>query len=207
MCSRGVGARLYSPSVSHGLRYSKYAEQATRGSSILRADHTAPRSPPMDLPSLIVSNHDAGGAFRRIRAGKAPLSAGSNRQYLSHIAAVTHTGACHRLLQGDEDIRPEFYYAWYRSKLFCGRLDVACVIAKRPIHAKRIASSPRVYFRRRFKMRCSKKGLVAPGSSEVITVDFHPREHRYHYDCLRLHTDSENLLVPLHGYPVSRASL
>ncbi|CAM9375864.1 unnamed protein product [Ectocarpus sp. 12 AP-2014] len=53
-----------------------------------------------------------------------------------------------------------------------------------------------------FKMRCSKKGLVAPGSSEVITVDFHPREHRYHYDCLRLHTDSENLLVPLHAYPV-----
>ncbi|CAM9360174.1 unnamed protein product, partial [Ectocarpus sp. 8 AP-2014] len=54
-----------------------------------------------------------------------------------------------------------------------------------------------------FKMRCNKKGLVAPGSSEVITVDFHPREHRYHYDCLRLHTDSENLLVPLHAYPVS----
>ncbi|CAN0008939.1 unnamed protein product [Ectocarpus sp. 6 AP-2014] len=53
-----------------------------------------------------------------------------------------------------------------------------------------------------FKMRCNKKGLVAPGSSEVITVDFHPREHRYHYDCLRLHTDSENLLVPLHAYPV-----
>lgn len=52
-------------------------------------------------------------------------------------------------------------------------------------------------------MRCNKKGLVAPGSSEVITVDFHPREHRYHYDCLRLHTDSENLLVPLHAYPVS----
>ncbi|CAM9368319.1 unnamed protein product [Ectocarpus fasciculatus] len=53
-----------------------------------------------------------------------------------------------------------------------------------------------------FKMRCNKKGLVAPGSSEVIHVDFHPREHRYHYDCLRLHTDSENLLVPLHAYPV-----
>lgn len=53
------------------------------------------------------------------------------------------------------------------------------------------------------QMRCNKKGLVAPGSSEVITVDFHPREHRYHYDCLRLHTDSENLLVPLHAYPVS----
>ncbi|CAN0539597.1 unnamed protein product, partial [Ectocarpus sp. 8 AP-2014] len=52
--------------------------------------------------------------------------------------------------------------------------------------------------------RCTwRAGLVAPGSSEVITVDFHPREHRYHYDCLRLHTDSENLLVPLHAYPVS----
>lgn len=43
---------------------------------------------------------------------------------------------------------------------------------------------------------------MAPGSSEVISVDFHPREHRYHYDCIRLHTDSENLLIPLHAYPV-----
>ncbi|CAM9373948.1 unnamed protein product, partial [Discosporangium mesarthrocarpum] len=54
-----------------------------------------------------------------------------------------------------------------------------------------------------FKVRCNKKGIVAPGSSEVIVVDFHPREYRYHYDCVRLHTDGENLLVPLHAYPVS----
>ncbi|CAM9207897.1 unnamed protein product [Choristocarpus tenellus] len=53
-----------------------------------------------------------------------------------------------------------------------------------------------------FKVRCNKKGLVAPGSSEVIMVDFHPLEQRYHYDCIRLHTDGENMLVPLHAYPV-----
>lgn len=69
------------------------------------------------------------------------------------------------------------------------------------------ARGVRVYYVRLLQMRCNKKGLVAPGSSEVITVDFHPRDHRYHYDCLRLHTDSENLLVPLHAYPVREKKL
>jgi hypothetical protein len=45
-------------------------------------------------------------------------------------------------------------------------------------------------------------GLMAPGMSEVITIEFCPTEVRYFYDCVRIHNEDENLLVPIHAYPV-----
>jgi len=53
-----------------------------------------------------------------------------------------------------------------------------------------------------FKARMNKKGNIAPGMSEDIYIDFVPSAWQYYYDCLRLHTASENLLVPVHAYPV-----
>jgi hypothetical protein len=54
-----------------------------------------------------------------------------------------------------------------------------------------------------FRIRYNKKGLIAPGMSEDITIEFEPNEWRYYYDCIRLHlNDSQNLLVPIHAYPV-----
>lgn len=53
-----------------------------------------------------------------------------------------------------------------------------------------------------FKARNNKKGLIAPGMSEDIYIDFVPNAWQYYYDCIRLHTASENLLVPIHAYPV-----
>ena len=53
-----------------------------------------------------------------------------------------------------------------------------------------------------FKCTFEKRGLMAPGMSEVITVEFCPTEVRYYYDCVRIHNEDENLLVPVHAYPV-----
>ena len=38
--------------------------------------------------------------------------------------------------------------------------------------------------------------------SEEVLVEFTPNDLRYYYDCVRLHSEGENLMVPCHGYPV-----
>ena len=53
-----------------------------------------------------------------------------------------------------------------------------------------------------FKAHCpAKRGTIAPGMSEEIVIEFCPDEYRYYYDCVRVHSEEVNLLVPLHGYP------
>mmetsp|Transcript_18802 Transcript_18802/g.24219 ORF Transcript_18802/g.24219 Transcript_18802/m.24219 type:complete len:1082 (-) Transcript_18802:17-3262(-) len=54
-----------------------------------------------------------------------------------------------------------------------------------------------------FKIRMSKRGLLAPGMSENIKIDFYPSELKYHYDCVKVHTEDENLLIPIHAYPTA----
>mmetsp|Transcript_88614 Transcript_88614/g.228542 ORF Transcript_88614/g.228542 Transcript_88614/m.228542 type:complete len:864 (-) Transcript_88614:82-2673(-) len=54
-----------------------------------------------------------------------------------------------------------------------------------------------------FKISFDKKGLLAPGMAEDITVTFTPHEWRYYYDTIKIHCGelSENLIVPIHAYP------
>lgn len=54
-----------------------------------------------------------------------------------------------------------------------------------------------------FKIDFDKKGLLAPGMSEDITVMFEPHEWRYYYDTIQIFCgeNAENLVVPIHGYP------
>ena len=53
-----------------------------------------------------------------------------------------------------------------------------------------------------FRVRYEKKGRVAPGMSEDLYIEFKPNAWRYYYDCVRIHCEDENLLIPIHGYPV-----
>jgi len=54
-----------------------------------------------------------------------------------------------------------------------------------------------------FKIRVNRTGLLAPGMAEHVKVDFYPSELKYHYDCIRVHAEDENLLIPMHAYPTA----
>ena len=41
-----------------------------------------------------------------------------------------------------------------------------------------------------FTVRMNKVGLVAPGMSEEILIEFTPNDLRYYYDCVRLHSEA-----------------
>jgi len=53
-----------------------------------------------------------------------------------------------------------------------------------------------------FRVKYEKKGRVAPGMSEDLYIEFKPNAWRYYYDCVRIHCEDENLLIPIHAYPV-----
>lgn len=53
-----------------------------------------------------------------------------------------------------------------------------------------------------FQFLNEKKGFIAPGMSEDIVIEFTPTEWRYYYDCVRFHCRDENIIVPIHAYPV-----
>ncbi|KAJ9510217.1 hypothetical protein QJQ45_015701 [Haematococcus lacustris] len=54
-----------------------------------------------------------------------------------------------------------------------------------------------------FKASCdNKRGLLVPGLADMIDVEFSPTEYRYYYDCIKIHAEEENLVIPLHAYPI-----
>ena len=53
-----------------------------------------------------------------------------------------------------------------------------------------------------FRIEYDKQGMLAPGMEQAITIEFMPTEWRYYYDCLRIVGEEENLLIPVHAYPV-----
>ncbi|XP_067349641.1 cilia- and flagella-associated protein 221 isoform X2 [Channa argus] len=54
-----------------------------------------------------------------------------------------------------------------------------------------------------FQTSYSKKYRLIPGLAYILKIRFCPDEWRYFYDCIRVHCKGEeNLLIPVHAYPV-----
>ena len=53
-----------------------------------------------------------------------------------------------------------------------------------------------------YKLEYELFGTIAPGLCQKIRVIFSPQEYKYYYDCIRIRGKAQELLIPLHAYPV-----
>ncbi|CAD8145233.1 unnamed protein product [Paramecium pentaurelia] len=52
-----------------------------------------------------------------------------------------------------------------------------------------------------FNVKFDKKGAIPSGMAEELYVQFKPQEYKYFYDVIRINTQDDTLLIPIHAYP------
>jgi hypothetical protein len=57
-----------------------------------------------------------------------------------------------------------------------------------------------------FKLSFEKRNVLAAGMCQEIVVKFKPTEITYYYDCIRVNGEEQDVVIPLHGYPVVNTS-
>jgi hypothetical protein len=50
--------------------------------------------------------------------------------------------------------------------------------------------------------------MLASGIAEELYVHFKPNDYKYYYDTIKINSENETLLIPIHAYPaINRESL
>jgi hypothetical protein len=52
-----------------------------------------------------------------------------------------------------------------------------------------------------FKIKYSRRGLIAPGLSEIIYLSFTPQDYIYYSDFIRILCEGEKMMIPIHAFP------
>jgi hypothetical protein len=52
-----------------------------------------------------------------------------------------------------------------------------------------------------FKIKYSRKGLIAPGLAEVLILTFTPQNYVYYYDYIRVFCEGDKMIIPIHAFP------
>ncbi|RQM25312.1 hypothetical protein B5M09_000902 [Aphanomyces astaci] len=53
-----------------------------------------------------------------------------------------------------------------------------------------------------FHVENNRRGTIYPGMSEDLVVTFTAHEFKYFYDCVKVHSEGGNFIIPMHAYPV-----
>ncbi|TKS66233.1 Cilia- and flagella-associated protein 221 [Collichthys lucidus] len=103
---------------------------------------------------------------------------------------------CNRLIQAEP---PELYFSGFELEKDYIRILKLINVSSEVMNIHIIPTQTK-----HFQTSYTKKYRLIPGLAYTLKVKFCPDEWRYFYDCVRVHCQGEeNLLIPVHAYPVT----
>ncbi|TKS66232.1 Cilia- and flagella-associated protein 221 [Collichthys lucidus] len=103
---------------------------------------------------------------------------------------------CNRLIQAEP---PELYFSGFELEKDYIRILKLINVSSEVMNIHIIPTQTK-----HFQTSYTKKYRLIPGLAYTLKVKFCPDEWRYFYDCIRVHCQGEeNLLIPVHAYPVT----